>query len=84
MLRGAIFNGKEGEAMYDLVIKGGTVVTSKDSIKTDLAVKNGSISAIGDDLTGESVIDAREKLIMPGCIDSHTPYVSPGWDKLLQ
>lgn len=58
--------------MYDLVIKGGTVVTSKDSIKTDLAVKNGSISAIGDDLTGESVIDAREKLIMPGCIDSHT------------
>lgn len=58
--------------MYDLVIKGGTVVTSRDSIKTDLAVNNGRICAIGDDLEGTSVIDARDRLIMPGGIDSHT------------
>jgi dihydropyrimidinase len=61
----------------DLVILGGTVVTSAGSRRADVAVRAGSIEAIAPDLSGLAagageVLDATGLLVLPGCIDVHT------------
>lgn len=58
--------------MYDVVVKGGKLVSGfRETIKADLAIKGEKIAAIGDDLDGKYVIDASGKLVMPGVIDAH-------------
>lgn len=63
----------------ELIIKNGTVITSSDTYKADLAVKDGKIAAIGWDLdTGEAeVIDATDQYILPGAIDAHVHFQTP-------
>ncbi len=56
---------------HDLVIKGGTVVTSERELTADLAVAGGRIAEIGTDLVGDTEIDATGKLVMPGGVDPH-------------
>jgi dihydropyrimidinase len=61
----------------DLVIRGGTVVTSGGSRRADLAVRDGSIERVDADLTGlveggVEAIDATGLLVLPGAIDVHT------------
>jgi len=57
---------------YDLVVRGGTVATATATFVADIAVKAGTIVAIGRDLPGgRKQIDARGKLVLPGGIDSH-------------
>jgi dihydropyrimidinase len=57
---------------YDCVIRGGRVVTAIDGYPADVAVRDGKICAIGEGLNkGEIEIDARERLILPGGVDSH-------------
>jgi dihydropyrimidinase len=61
----------------DLLILGGTVVTSGGSSRADVAVAGGSIKAIAPDLYGSAasareVVDATGLLVLPGCIDVHT------------
>jgi len=59
-------------ARHDLIIRGGTVATAGDTIRCDIAVKDGRIALLGHDLTdAEEVVDARGKLVLPGGIDSH-------------
>ncbi len=60
-----------------LVVSGGTVVTSTGSRQADVAVEGGLITAIEPDLGGLSasanqVIDATGMLVLPGVIDVHT------------
>ena len=43
---------------HDLVIKNGLVILENGEVETDVAVKDGIISAIGKDLTGAHTIDA--------------------------
>ena len=65
---------------YDLVIKNGTIVTSSDMYKADLAVKDGSIAAIEqniDPAEAEAVYDAAGKLVLPGALDAHTHLQMP-------
>ena len=65
---------------YDLVIKNGTIVTSSDMYKADLAVKDGSIAAIEqniDPAEAEEVYDAAGKLVLPGALDAHTHLQMP-------
>jgi dihydropyrimidinase len=64
---------------FDTIIKNGTVVTATDTYIADVAIANGKVSAIGADLalsgTGQSaakIIDASNKLVLPGGIDVHT------------
>jgi dihydropyrimidinase len=60
---------------FDTVIKNGSVVTATDTYKADVAITNGKISAIGDDLpvqNASKVLDAAGKLVLPGGIDVHT------------
>lgn len=63
----------------DLLIKGGTVVTAKESFVADVAVENGIIAAIGKDLniSADKVVDATGKLVLPGALDVHTHLAMP-------
>ena len=56
---------------YDLVIRGGEVVTSHEQYRADVAVRGGKIAAIGLGLRGEREIDASGRLVIPGAIDGH-------------
>ena len=57
---------------FDLVIRGGTVVTASDFARCDVGIRGETIVALADALPKASrEIDARSKLVMPGGIDSH-------------
>jgi dihydroorotase len=66
---------------FDLVLKGGTLVTPQSSITADIGVKDGKIAGIADAIDashGEDVYDARGKHILPGLIDAHVHFREPG------
>jgi dihydroorotase len=66
---------------YDLILKNGTLVTSAESFKGDVAVKNGKIAFTGkleESGTADEVYDASGKHILPGIIDSHVHFRDPG------
>src|SRR5436190_8399850 len=73
--------------MYDLVIRGGTVVDGlgHDPISTDVAVKDGRIAKIGAiPADAAEVVDAGGLALMPGIIDLHTHYdAQVTWDPTL-
>ncbi|MGH1477850.1 MAG: dihydropyrimidinase [Geminicoccales bacterium] len=57
---------------FDLVIRGGEVVTSVDRMMADVAVRGGRVVALGEGLPkGNREIDAAGKLVLPGGVDSH-------------
>src|ERR671918_1222434 len=56
----------------DLVIRNGIVVTAADSARCDVGIRGGRIVALAEDLPkGVREIDARERLVLPGGVDSH-------------
>jgi dihydropyrimidinase len=57
--------------IYDIVIRGGTVVTAGDIFTADIGIMGETIMAVGVGLDGGRVIDAAGKLVLPGGIDSH-------------
>lgn len=60
------------KAAYDLVIRGGTVATASDVMEADVAVRDGTIVAIGQGLAkGAREIDAGGRLVLPGGVDPH-------------
>lgn len=63
----------------DLIIKNGTIITTSESIKADIAVKDGKIFAIGNGFCedGAKIVDASGKLVLPGAIDAHTHLAMP-------
>ncbi len=65
---------------FDLVIRGGTVVTASETSRADVGVRGGRIAALGTDLgRGEREIDAGGLLVMPGGIDSHVHLAQPAF-----
>ena len=57
---------------FDLVVRGGTVVTAADTFRADVGIRGGAIAALARDLDGGGEeIDASGKLVLPGGIDSH-------------
>ena len=75
--------------MYDLVIKNANIIDGSGgpSFAGELAVQNGRIAALGDNLgSAKETIDAEEFSLAPGIIDLHThfdaqltwdPYATP-------
>ena len=59
------------------VIKGGTIVTSDLSYKSDVLVDSNKIVEIGTNLNGDKVLDASGCYVMPGGIDPHTHMEMP-------
>lgn len=67
--------------MIDLIVRGGSLVTSGGVILADLAVEAGRIRAIGSELSGTGAareIDARGLTVFPGVIDVHVHFNEPG------
>lgn len=62
----------------DMVIKNGTVIFEDTTAVCDVAVKDGKIAAIGQDLEGDEVIDATGLVVSPGMIDGHAHITGPG------
>ena len=57
---------------FDLVIRGGTVVTASDQFRADIGVRAGRIAALADKLEpGGPALDADGLLVLPGGVDSH-------------
>jgi dihydropyrimidinase len=56
---------------YDLVVRGGRVVTAHEDYLADVAVQGETIVAIGSGLHGRRELDARGMLVLPGAIDGH-------------
>lgn len=66
--------------MNDLVITNGMVVSPYGTLRTDVAIKDGKISAMGDrSQLGEAkrTIDAAGKYLLPGVIDAHMHIEAP-------
>src|SRR5256885_17019757 len=58
-----------GSLSYDLVIRGGLVVTAEQAVVADVAVAGERIAAIGPQLHGAGVLDARGAYRIPGAGD---------------
>jgi dihydropyrimidinase len=57
---------------FDLVVRGGTVVTDTDTVRCDVGVRDGRIAELGGSLgPAARGIDAAGLLVMPGGIDAH-------------
>ncbi|MPY69031.1 MAG: amidohydrolase family protein [Alphaproteobacteria bacterium] len=69
--------------MDDFIIRGGTVIDGSGApgARADVAVRNGRIAAIGNDLTagGAREIDAAGRIVCPGFIDikTHSDWTLP-------
>jgi N-acyl-D-amino-acid deacylase len=74
--------------MYDLVIRGGTVVDGNmtEPRTVDVAVEGGQIVGIGEDLgKSRATIEADGAVVTPGWIDGHTHYDGQAtWDDKLE
>src|SRR4051812_10011129 len=56
------------------LITNGRIITAVDDYKADILIENGIISTIGAklEMQADRVIDAADKLVIPGGIDPHT------------
>src|SRR5438270_6874125 len=60
---------------FDTMIVNGRVVTATDTYASDIAVSNGKIEAIGNNLprdNAKKIIDAANRYVLPGGNDVHT------------
>jgi dihydropyrimidinase len=63
--------------LYDLVIRGGTVVSDSAVFSADVAVDGERIAALGHDLHGRREIDAAGLYVIPGGVDIHVHLEMP-------
>ena len=63
---------------FDTIIRGGTIATAADTFACDIGIRDGLIAALGRDLgPAQVVIDATDRLVLPGGIDSHVHFAQP-------
>ncbi len=67
-------------SLYDLIVRGGTLVTPDGVARGDLAIADGRIVEVGPELAGASreEIDAAGLHVFPGVIDAHVHFNEPG------
>ena len=65
--------------MLDLIVTNATIVTPTGRIRAQLAIADGRIAAIGQDLgAARALVDAGGALILPGLVDIHVHFREPG------
>lgn len=67
-------------AIYDLILKGGTVVNHDGIGLRDIGVKDGRIASIGDlgAASAGQTIDCHGLHVLPGVVDSQVHFREPG------
>src|SRR5215203_1607800 len=65
---------------FDLLVRGGAVVTSEDVNIADVAVSGGKIIEVSPEIMGTArdEIDARGLHVVPGVVDAHVHFNEPG------
>jgi allantoinase len=64
---------------FDVVVRGGRVVTDAGVIDADVGIADGLIAALAPGLDGGSEeIDAADLLVLPGAVDAHVHLNDPG------
>jgi dihydroorotase len=64
---------------YSLIIKNGTCYINSKLVKTDIALSGNKIKKIGKvELNSSKVIDATDKVVLPGIIDTQVHFREPG------
>ena len=63
-----------------IVIKNATVVSPADGLhgRMDILIENGVIAAVGENLSGETTVDAEGLYAIPGLTDMHVHLRDPG------
>lgn len=70
--------------MFDLVVRGGTVVTAEGIVTADVAIADGVIVSIGDAHgSARETIAAQGLYVLPGGIDSHVHLAQPSGPGIL-
>ena len=65
-------------AEFDLVVRGGEVITAGGRARCDVGVEDGRIKALAESLTGAArTIDAAGLWVLPGGVDSHVHIAQP-------
>ena len=67
---------------YDLVVRGGTLVSPSGRTVADIAIRDGRIAAIvapGTALDAADVLDVAGRVVLPGLVDVHTHHREPGF-----
>ena len=66
--------------LFDLIVKGGTVVNHDGEAVRDIGIIGGRIASIGDisATRAEEVIDAKDLHVLPGVIDTQVHFREPG------
>ena len=69
-------------ATYDLIVKGGTVVSPAGRLEADVGIVDGKFAAIGDLSAAQAgeTIDATGLHVLPGVIDSQVHFREPGME----
>lgn len=67
---------------FELVIRGGVVVSPEGRVEADVAIADGRVAALvapGTELEAARVIDAAGRHLLPGAIDVHSHHREPGY-----
>lgn len=67
---------------YDVIVKNAQIPQGDETVLTHILVKDEKIAGFVTSLEGiefENVIDAEGNLTLPGCFDSHTHFMDPGF-----
>jgi dihydropyrimidinase len=69
------------EEPFDLAITGGTVVLPEGPARVNIGVRRGLVSWLGSEaVSARKTIDAAERLVLPGGVDSHCHMDQQPWE----
>lgn len=66
--------------MFDVVVKNARIPQGDRMVPANILIKDGKIAGYTNlEVEAAQVIDADGNLVIPGCIDSHTHFMDPGF-----
>ena len=65
----------------EMVLTGGTIVTRDGVHRADIAIRDGTIAAIGREARGGHKLDITGLTVLPGVIDSQVHFREPGYEQ---
>jgi len=67
---------------FNVIVKNALIPQNNQLIKVNILIKDGIIAGYThytEHLEAKTVIDAKDNLVLPGCIDSHVHFMDPGF-----